>query len=169
MSYTIEEVKDIFEEVCKKANVPVICPIVENGRLTRCLGRVKYTTDIYEGTVPIKVEFSKSFLAHGTKESITDVVLHEAAHYITTMRTGERHGHDKIFKQTCKEIGTTCDKVSTDAQLEVPEETHYKYIIYCPTCKKMVGYKNRRCKTIDNIEYYSCTTCGGNLEVIQNW
>ena len=169
MSYTIERVIEKFTEVCRGASVPVICPIAENGRLTKTLGRVKYTSDIYDGIVPTKVEFSKKFLETATDECIVSVIKHEAAHYIATMRTGERHGHDKYFKSICKELGTSADQVTTDVELAVPETKAYKYLIYCPSCKEIVGHRMKKCKVITDIEYYSCKTCDSKLEVIQNW
>ena len=168
--YTIERIKEEVEEACTKAHVDLIIPISINGRLTKCLGRVRYIMDKVEGIVPISMEFSKQLIQTASDKSIHDVVLHETAHYITTMRTGEKHGHDKVFKNICKEIGASSDGHAADIERIVPDSQIYKYVIYCPICKKIVGGKYRKCKVIDHIEWYACNTCGEhNLQVIQNW
>ena len=171
MSYTIERIQEEIERACEKAEVPLIVPIVINGRLRRVLGRVSYVYDHYDEVVPTKIEFSKFFLDTTSDEDIRSVILHETVHYIVAMRTGEKHGHDKEFKATCKEIGTRFDKCAVEGlHYTVPEEKMYKYVIYCPNCKKIVGWKHRRCKVIDKIEYYACNECKQHdLEVIQNW
>jgi len=169
--YTIERIQEEIEQVCEKAEVPLIVPIVINGRLMRVLGRVCYVYDHYDEIVPTKIEFSKQFLETTTDEDVREVILHETAHYIVAMRTGEKHGHDDLFRSICKEIGTSFNKCEAgDLHRTVSDDKLYKYTIYCPNCKKIVGGKHRKCRVINEIEYYACNECKQHdLQVIQNW
>ena len=169
--YTIERIQEEIERACEKAEVPLIVPIVINGRLRRVLGRVSYVYDHYDEVVPTKIEFSKFFLDTTSDEDIRSVILHETAHYIVAMRTGEKHGHDDFFRSVCQEIGTSFNKASIEnLERTVPESQLYKYIIYCPNCKIIVGRKHRKCKVLNEIQNYKCKQCNQhNLQIIQNW
>ena len=170
--YTLEKVKNEYRKVCCDAGAKSVLdvPIVLNGRLTRTLGRViqeyDFSKDRYVST---KVEFSRQLIETATDKSIHDVIMHEAAHYIVTDRTGEVHGHDAVFKAVCAEIGTSNNQCATKVECTEEAKNLYKYSIYCPHCGKMVGGYSRMCKTIRNIEDYECKTCHGSLKVIQNW
>lgn len=170
--YDLNRIKQEFNEILNNAGVQLKAPIVLNSRLTRTAGRIinrwSSATNLY---YPSSVEFSKQLIETATDNSIHDVILHEAAHYIATARTGKTHGHDLYFKSICKEIRCTSDGTSTVIERTVAESALYKYQIYCPTCKKILsGGFRRMCNTLKNIDHYSCKNCGNNgLEVIQNY
>ena len=170
MAYNLERVTKEFNAVCEKAGTPCKVPVTINGRLSRTLGRVCYTVNSTGYAKSTKVEFSRQLLETSTDESIRDVILHEAAHYILTERTHEEHGHDSMFKKVCAEIGTTNDKTTTKVERTVAEESLYKYIVYCPTCKKVVGGYRRMCKTLQNLDNCYCNLCKKDgLIMKQNW
>lgn len=171
MSYSITKVENEIRTACRKANVPLTVSVVENGRLTRTLGRVIFSVNNVSGhAVPTKIEFSKQLLKTADDRTIRDVLLHETAHYVVTMRTGKQHGHDQLFKDTCAELGTTNDGTATEVTRIVPESQIYKYQIYCPNCDAIVGNYSRRGKVINNIHLCTCKKCGKqDLKVIQNW
>lgn len=169
MSYDLNRIKLEMKEVCKKANVEFNIPVRLNGRLTRTLGRVhqEYNNGVWE---PVSVEFSKQLLETASDKSIRDVLLHETAHVIATIRTGESCGHNSYFKAVCAEIGTTNDTTTTKVERTVASKELYKYEIFCPTCNESISGFSRKCKTIDNIGFCTCKRCGkGGLKVIQNW
>ena len=169
--YDITRIQKEFNEVCEKAGCPVTVPVKLNGRLTRTLGRVHQRRD--NGKTewhPYLVEFSKQMIETATDNTIRDVLLHEAAHYIAVVRTGEAHGHDAYFKAICAEIGTTNDTTHTKVESTVAQEELYKYTIYCPTCNKIIGGYNRMCKTLKMIDLCTCRECSkGGLIYTQNW
>ena len=168
--YDLSRVKAEFTEVCENAGVAVNCDIKLNGRLTRTAGRVTSEYDSSLGKyVPTLVEFSKQLVEKATDTSIRNVLMHEAAHYIATTRTGTTHGHDIFFKSICKEIGCTNDGTSTVIENTVADSEVYRYQLYCPTCKKIRGNFHRMCYTLQNIDRCYCTTCFGHVEMIQNW
>ena len=168
--YNLERVQNEVLETFKKANVSLLAnvPIQLNGRLTRCLGRVMYRS-ISGKTYPTRIEFSKLLLEDTHDETIHQVILHECAHYIAWYRTGERHGHDAMFKQICAEIGCTNDGAKCDVEELRTAEKHYKYAIYCPNCG-FIGGMSRWGSTLENLPYCTCKKCGSEeLSYVQNW
>lgn len=166
--YDINRIKKEFYEVCENAGMDLKLPISINGRLTRTLGRVRFTRNVRTGYCELRdVEFSRQLLETASDKSVRDVILHEAAHAIVTYRTSEAHGHDDTFKAVCAEIGTDNDGVATEVERTV--EVKSKYEITCPNCG-IVGRYSRACTATRHIENYTCRMCGcDNLSVIQNW
>jgi predicted SprT family Zn-dependent metalloprotease len=116
-----------------------------------------------------KVEFSKQLLVTCSDDTIRDVIMHEAAHYIANDRTHINHGHDAYFKAVCAEIGTTNDGTVTQTERTVAASEIYKYTVSCPNCGPL-GYYHRMSKTLKNISHCSCRKCGSHdLSVIQNY
>lgn len=117
---TIKQVNEICEKIAKENDFIITCPIVENGRLTKTLGQVKYN----KGGFGIKeIEFSKKFLQFGTEAQIMDTIKHELAHAFAYWTTGELHGHDKIWQNIAKKLGAN-PKAIAEGQIyeELPEK-----------------------------------------------
>ena len=165
---TLQEVK----ERCEKAFASVGLEfkninVLINGRLTRTLGRCCYERSCGK-VVPVRLEFSRQFLETSTEQNIQNVILHECAHAIACIETGERQGHNQYFKNVCKHLGTNNDGTTTAVDSTVSETQLYKYFVICKDCGQMCGKYHRAGKVIKNINYYHCS-CGGNLKVEQNF
>lgn len=166
--YDLNRIKSEFYAACKSQGMDVEIPVSINGRLTRTLGRV-FEEGRNGSMKPIKVEFSRQLIETATDESIRGVILHEAAHAIVSYTTREDHGHDWMFKEMCRKLGTDNDAPSTKVHRTV--EVQDKYDVFCPNCGKIGGF-SRKCKTIDRLNAggCSCNTCGAtNLYTVQNW
>ena len=168
--YDLNRVKMVFDMACLRAGVVVDTNCIKiNDRLTSTHGRVTSEWKEGVGYVPTKVEFSKQMLDCATDESIKQVVLHEAAHYIVSKRTHADHGHDAYFKSVCREIGCTKPEASgnLDYVKPIPEPT-YKYFVVCPNCG-VIGKYQRKCKTITSIGNRMCKKCKSTqLRVVAN-
>ena len=169
--YDLDRVRHEFRRACLQAKVPVrsLEDIKINGRLTSTHGRVtsQWMPEV-GGYLPIKVEFSKRMLDNATDESIKQVILHEAAHYIATYRTHADHGHDSYFKAVCEEIGCTASKASGNLEYKTAPTGLYKYLVVCPNCG-VIGRYQRKCRTIESIGICFCKTCKSNqLKVVAN-
>ena len=138
-----------------------------NGRLTKTLGRCMYIKRVDE-IKPYRIEFSKQFLETSTPTCILDVIKHECAHAIATIKTGEKHGHDAYFKSVCAKVGTTNDGVTTDAERTVADDKIFKYFVICENCGKVCGKYHKAGKVIQHPEFYTCE-CGGKINVKKNW
>lgn len=160
--WTIEQVRNELNNLRIADGLPEIkVPVKINPRLSRTLGRVRYT-----GLRPTSIEFSQDLLKDGTDNDIINVIKHEYVHYYLLVKTGENHGHDAMFKAKCAAIG--CEHIYTHNSLE--GESKYKYEVWCTKCNKIVATRSRRCKLIDYVDYYACANCDThNLKVIQNW
>ena len=166
---TLTEIKDMIANICDKQGVDLIVPVELNGRLTKTLGRVVFLKDYKGKCTPVKIEFSKRLVETGSEKDLKEVILHETAHYIVTMVTKEDHGHDKVFKAMCAEIGTSNDTPHTT--LEKPMVK--KYEVKCQDCGRVVAAYDRKGKVLQSImkgeKYYQCKNCKtSNLIVWEN-
>ena len=167
--WNIEKITKVAEEKAAIVGLKLSIPVALNPRLTTTLGRVRgYYEPLTGVATPIKMEFSKKFIATASDDEIEQAIAHETAHYIATVTTGEFHGHDELFKSICKKIGCTCDS----AKKEIGKETiskRYKYTVFCPDCDFITGYA-RMCKILKNLNYCKCPKCGSaKLYYKQNW
>lgn len=169
--WTIEKVIAELNKLAEADGIaPIKEPITANGRLSTTLGRVKFTS--LRGTVLSvnAIEFSAALLENGTDNDIINVIKHEYAHYYLFVTTGEKHGHDAMFKRKCAEINCTHDGAKNDLEAGYTKKEKYKYEVYCVDCIKMIGGYSRMCKTLKNLSSCRCGKCGGNHLVIkQNW
>lgn len=161
-----QDLKEICSEICKKAGYEFSLPVKINGRLTATLGRVK---GILRGEVfnCEYMEFSAKFLETATLDSIINVAKHECAHYLVAETTHQRHGHDAVFKEMCKKLDCTNDKIYYDYNKTKADTEIYKYLIVCKECGRIVGKYHRAGKVIKNIDDYTCK-CGGCLSIVTN-
>lgn len=167
--FTIQMIESYCKELSKKVGDTFNVPVFINGRLTRTLGRA-FEENVNGIWKPIKIEFSRRFLETSTDECVKSVIEHEWSHYYTTKRTGESHGHDGVFKATCRMIGCQNDGTSTKVERTVSEEQMHKYVVYCDKCKEPLGYFSRMCATLKNIDNCTCGKCGHDkIHYVQNW
>jgi predicted SprT family Zn-dependent metalloprotease len=167
---SLAKIKEYCRKAFEKAGYDFNAENIEiriNGRLTRTLGRC--FTEIRAGVAyPTKIEFSRQLLETSVDDSIIAVIEHECCHALVALETGERHGHDAVFKRMCARIGCTNDGTSTHVERTVADSEIYKYSVYCDKCGFVAGY-NRMCKTLRELDYCTCKQCGGHkLFYIQN-
>lgn len=174
--YTALRLQKEVNEILRKANVKMACPVRINNRLSRTLGRatMAYRNRVY---ISARIDFSGDLIARATDTTIREVLLHECAHVIANLRTQSNNGHNAFFKQVCHEIGTHNDKTSTkvewreDAVKPVAKAVVKrvdKYEVNCPNCGVIARY-NRACNATKHPEIYMCRKCcGGNLFVKVN-
>ena len=84
-----------------------------------------------------------------------DTVLHEIAHFLA----GPWHGHDRVWKLKCIEIGAIPRRCAADAKLVRPDRNPEKK--YKATCVCGEIYKIQRKGKYFN--YYRCRTCREQL------
>lgn len=81
-----------------------------------------------------RIELSSHYVSRNTREHIIDTVLHEIAHALV----GVSHGHDKVWKQMCLQIG--CRPRSCDNTADMPEGN---WQARCPSCNEVFAYHRR--------------------------
>lgn len=106
----------------------------------RGLGQCRFSTK--------ELSFSKYFVGANTRFFVKGVILHEIAHVLV----GKNHSHDGVFKQKCKEIGTSFDGCQIKAKM--PDEV-YKWKSTCSGC----GEVHKRINRPNYRTSYSCGAC----------
>ena len=118
------------------------------------------------GASPLRITVAKSVMEDETL--FLDTIRHEYAHaaaYI--LYPGEKHGHDKIWKELCRRVGCapkSRTKLSDEAMARRREQA--KYRILCLGCGSESFYL-RRGRAVDMLlqrrgKNLRCTGCGGN-------
>lgn len=163
---TIYEVRKICYAKAREYGFNLHCPIIENTRFSRTLGRV--TWDEF-GKLD-RIEFSSRFLATATEHAIIETILHELAHAFVFLETGEIHGHDAMFKSMCNRLGTLNDGMyAKNFDLNASKDEYYKYTIYCSKCGKPIGHRQRSCKVTQHPEQFLSTCCNEKIKIEMNW
>jgi len=96
-----------------------------------------------------------------------DVIRHEYAHALVYLRDPHsKHGHDRVWKAACKEVGCN-PKATIDYYKYVPvRELSYKYLVVCKNCHSESKYKSNsqvvKCARGDMPGEIYCRRCKGN-------
>ena len=165
----LQEVKEMLKSLSLRHGDIFDIEVSINGRLTRTLGRVMLS-GTKSNCKPSSMEFSRQMLETVAREDIESVVQHEWAHYYITKMTGVDHGHDKMFKELCANIGCHGTiSIKVERTIEVKSKSKSKYSVYCADCGKLVAEYSRKCKTTNNPEMYHSKCCNAQLRVVQNY
>lgn len=83
-------------------------------------------------------------------EQFWDTVRHEYAHAaVYLLHPGERHGHDRVWKDMCRRIGCSPERLAPEkGQAAESRRAEAKYIIRCESCGRESRYM-RRGKAVD--------------------
>lgn len=181
----VEEITRIFKTFGIRVNPIREIKIIQNAEMGLKLG----TTTRKYGEYFLK--FNGLYFKVGTPENVHSTIIHEVIHCIPD---GFNHGpRFKWYGQLIKtNFGIEIKTHSRDlnymksleqymkqpvqyTQTEKPtvqnNQGKYKYMIYCPTCKIPIGYKQRNCKLIREIKAgsknYKCGLCGNNYLMIK--
>ena len=102
-------------------------------------------------------------------EQFWDTVRHEYAHAaVYLLHPGERHGHDRVWKDMCRRIGCSPERLAPEkGQAAECRRAEAKYIIRCESCGRESRYM-RRGKAVDLLlrgrgRALRCTGCGGKI------
>ena len=115
---------------------------------------------------PLRITLSSLILADD--EQFWDTVRHEYAHAaVYLLHPGERHGHDKVWKDVCRLVGCRPKGTAprTGAAAEKREEK-VRYIVRCEGCGAESRYF-RRGKIVGQLmrgrgRRLRCRRCGGS-------
>jgi len=97
---------------------------------------------------PGRIELSTHFTARNSDEEVRDTLLHEIAHALV----GPGHGHDKVWKAKCREIGAKPVACYGD-EVEMPQGC---WRATCPGCEEEFD-RHRRPPRLSG---WFCRVCG---------
>ena len=165
---TVNDIKKRCAEVFAADGKQFDLDVNINGRLKAVLGRCHYKAVL--GVVyPVRIEISRQLLETGTPQDIDETIVHECAHALVTLDTGEKHGHDKLFKAKCQKHGIAGDRCAKGSRMDDEDLTIYKYVCSCQNCGKVIGCYYRAGKVIKNPSMYHSNCCGASILVEQNY
>ena len=158
---TEKDIIKICEEVFAREG-ELFCDIEVkiNARLKATLGRCFYKQCGF-AMYPTKIEISRSLIEEHP-DQVYETIVHECAHAIVCLKTGEKHGHDSIWKACARRLGISDKRCADNAASE-----KYKYVCSCTQCNRIVGRYFRAGKVVKYPQFYHCADCGGKLKVEQ--
>lgn len=97
---------------------------------------------------PGRIELSRHYCKKNSEEDVIDTILHEIAHALV----GPYHGHNRVWKMKCVEIGARPRRCLAD-HAEMPKG---RWRATCKECKKEYD-KHRKPKRLTG---WHCKECG---------
>lgn len=98
---------------------------------------------------PGRIELSVHYCERNGEAEVRDTILHEIAHALV----GRGHGHGKVWKAKCVEIGARPERCYDSAKVDMPKG---KWRATCPGCGQKF-HKHRRPRTLTG---WNCRKCG---------
>ncbi len=106
-------------------------------------------------TEPGRIELSIHFIERNPDDEILDTILHELAHALV----GPGHGHDKVWRAKCKQIGARPEACYAD-NVDMPLG---RWRATCPRC--VAEYNRHRRPPLS--DGWHCGSCGPRLGKLQ--
>jgi predicted SprT family Zn-dependent metalloprotease len=154
--WSLEDVRKVLIEAGRKTGFQCEdVPVVISTRMEKTMGSF-YFKMRGETMEPHSFRFSSKLL-DGTyeREVVTQVILHEYAHYYVNMRDQKNHNHDEVFKEACRDLGIS-DYTYFKELVELKPKKGY--LLLCGTCGKTLG-KRRRSDAVQNIVKTKVSSC----------
>ena len=130
--YAAEDIRKEYERLDRLCGLDTSqIEIVISRRPGRRLGCFRYPL---KGDGPLRIIISAALLEQ--EEQFWDTIRHEYAHAAAYLRhPGEKHGHDKVWKDICRELGCSPERLApqNQAQQQRTEESA-KYRVHCKGC-----------------------------------
>ncbi|MBI1336000.1 MAG: hypothetical protein GC164_03455 [Phycisphaera sp.] len=124
-----------------------------NGRRQFGVCEIKHTRNRRTGktTTTRTIRLSRHLALLNTDAEVRDTILHEIAHALA----GTKHGHDEVWKQTCRRIGANPRRLMDDT-VHTPAA---RYQLTCPSCRKVLANRHRVMRE-SHLRRAYCRWCG---------
>ena len=104
---------------------------------------------------------------HPTEIRLADFLR---AHAAAALLTGQRHGHDALWKSLCVRIGCRPERLAEQAAAQAAKNAGRSYVVRCKTCGAESHYL-RRGAFVQSIEQgrqdCRCRRCGGRTFALE--
>ena len=131
--HSLEEIRKEYDRLDRLCGVDTSrVELKISRRPGRRLGSFRYP--LRGGGTPLRISISASVLEQ--EEQFWDTIRHEYAHAAVYLQhPGEKHGHDKVWKDICRELGCSPERLApqNQAQQQRTEESA-KYRVHCKGC-----------------------------------
>lgn len=173
---TVQDVREILNELDKLTNMSTKHMTIEVKNTTKvlasCVHRI-YRNEYREVVKRECVRFEVSkLILNCSKETLTEVIKHEYAHFMSVTIYQDNCGHDYRFKEMCKKIGASADEPTfTNNDVEEQSKKMAKYHVTCEDCGHVYTY-SRMCPTLKDVRdgkrNVRCSCGSKNLTFKQN-
>ena len=161
--YSLEQVRAEYDRLDKLLGIDTSAVELKiSNRAMKQLG--SFRSPARAGAAPLRITLSR--LVMDDEILFMDTVRHEYAHAAAyLMFPGQRHGHDKVWKDICRRIGCAPQsRTKLSKEAEAQREQRAKYLIRCEGCGRESLYF-RRGKTVELMmqgrgNQLRCTGCG---------
>ena len=140
MPHTLEDIRreyDRLDALCGVDTKPVALRISK--RASKRLGSCKYVGSTVESVT------ISDFVLDAADEVFYDTIRHEYAHALVKLRRPrERHGHDALWKDACREVGCAPERCCDPAvlpSLPARRQESYHHRLRCLVCGAHWDYK----------------------------
>ena len=168
--HTEEDIRAEFKRLDKICSVDSSHIDIKLNNAQKRLGSFSYRPGFPHGTMTVTI--SKKVL--NDDDLFYDTVRHEYAHAVVFIRHPfSRHGHDRVWKAVCREVGCTPRATVKDTVLRESTEQNAKYKVTCLRCGTETYYvrSGNVVQTLQKesssrglfkrMSYVSCRKCGG--------
>ena len=165
MRHTLEQVRTEYRRL------DLLCE-VDSSQMELCISKrmTKYFGYCSYGQMePTKITLAE-FTMDLSDEVFYDIIRHEYAHALVKLREPEsNHGHDRVWKLACLEVGCNPARCETDRDaLKTAKEARAKkakYTVQCEGCEHSWNFL-RKTNLIQSLEAgrkrtATCPHCGG--------
>ncbi len=162
--YSLEDIRKEYERLDKLCGLDTSGIEIEISRRSgHRLGSFRYPLS---GDGPLRIIINAALLDQ--EEQFWDTIRHEYAHAAAYLRyPGEKHGHDEVWKNICRELRCAPERLApqSQAQRQRTEETA-KYRVHCNGCGRD-EYFFREGKVIKTLRWgrkgaVRCAFCGSD-------
>lgn len=158
--FTIKDIRQLLDEAGQKMGLACDqVPVEISRRMVRTYGLFIFRRG-RQALEPVAFRFAARLLDGDFAEDIfRQVVLHEYAHFYANTKDNKNHGHDRVFKETCRRLG-----IPEDTKLITPSHDQRPgYAIYCKACGKLVAQRRRRDTAQRLVNGYRSACCQARL------
>ena len=131
--HSLDEIRREYERLDRLCGVDTSgVEIGISNRTGRRLGSFRYP--MKAGAAPLRIVINSALLEQD--EQFWDTVRHEYAHAVVYLRyPGEKHGHDRVWKAVCRELGCSPERLAPQSGEEQRRiESAAKYRVHCTGC-----------------------------------
>lgn len=114
--HSLDEIRREYDRLDKLCGVDTSGVEIEISRRPgRRLGSFRYP--LKEGEAPLRIIIDASLLEQD--EQFWDTIRHEYAHAAVYLRhPGERHGHDRTWKELCRQLGCSPERLAPESRAQ---------------------------------------------------
>ena len=129
--HTIEDIRSEFKRLDRVCSVDTSRVDIKLNNARKRLGSFSYKPGFPRGSMSVTI--SRKVL--GDDGLFYDTVRHENAHAVVFIRHPlSKHGHDRVWKAVCREVGCTPRATVKDAALRDMQGQNAKYKVTCLRC-----------------------------------